>query len=456
MVTKGRAKIDPDEDEEVSVEPVSVSSVRPTSESDSATGSRMDVDPAGVTSSSRKRPLQVDGDRVQLKCVHVMTQRIVDFLTKWRRWWGTLLQGQKFTSDTEISFIYRHETTGDLAFIEGYLQRCVVSERSSELMLEEEVLTLSYIRRRVDADLYNYTVALPRRHCWSVIQAIVAILRTAIDDYSAIPFVVKVANVVIAVFVVSVVMRSRAKKLDKCVSLLDAVLRMLKENGPFRDACEKWTLQVIRDWYEDGECVFLVPCTRRTIRDGYRYLPIVRHYCVRSVMCEPQVRYSVATMTPMWRPVVTATKVFNLLADDRMDRPEIVVVCDDSRVSTRLMEWQTSGVRRCVTLNAARLEDQELRRLLLAEVLKDAESFRVDLCGTTCSATFLSSSDVVKGFLDADALGDSILLDADDVIDVLVRPRTLMEYELVRGVSERAVAAGILFEGKALEDLLKE
>ena len=291
---------------------------------------------------------------------------------------------------------------------------------------------------------------------------------------------VKVANVAIAVFVVSVVMRrSRTKKLDKCLQVVNALLRLLTENGSFREAFERWTLQVIRDWYEDGECVILAPCTKQPVRASHRYLPLVRHYCLKSIECEPLIRYSVATMTPMWRPVVSATKVFNLLTDERMDWPEIAVVCTDSRIPTRLLEWHPSGVRRCVTLNAVRQEDQERRRLLLTEVLKDAELFLDATRETGCSATFLSSADVVKGFLDVDTLGDSIFLDADDVVDVLLRLRsenkqgpravfwlqesqtfeaalTLSEHELVRAVSERAVTAGILFEGKALEDAFEE
>ena len=148
FTTKRRDRIvddDDDDDDGESVEPVSVSSVRPTSESDYATGGQMDVDLEGATSTSRKRPLQAVGDRLQFRCAGVMTQRDIDFLTKWRRWWGALLRGHNFTGDTEISFLYRCDSVTDPTIVDEFLRRCVMSERRRELMLKEEVLMLAYI-----------------------------------------------------------------------------------------------------------------------------------------------------------------------------------------------------------------------------------------------------------------------------------------------------------------------
>ena len=478
IVTRGVATTGT-EDGDVSVEPASLSSVKPTSGSEGATGSHMDVNQVEARSRPLKRALQDDSDRVSLRCVDALMERDIEYLSAWRTWWRSLLRGHRFTVNSEVTMLCRRDSVASAALVDEFLGRCVLPMQRNGLRVADEVLLLSYFRRLANVDLYNYTVALPRHHCWSVLQGVVALLRTVVDDYSVIPFTMKVPNVAFAVFVVSIVTRKgKAKKLGKCVLYVDALLRLLKDNAMLRGLFERWTLQVIREWYVEGECVFLAPATRQPVQEGLRYLPLVRFYSFLAERREPLLRYGVATVTPTWKPVVAVTKAFNLLGGERMDWPEIAVVCEKGRVPTTLMEWTPSGVRKCVTLGDARQQDQDRRRLLLAEVHKDAEAFREVAKGTACSAMFLSSADVVRSFLDETALSDFVILDADDVIDLIRRWKdsdnqgtralfwwqeaqnfeaalTMTERELVRGVSERAVAAGVLYDGKALEDVVE-
>ena len=96
------------------------------------------------------------------------------------------------------------------------------------------------------------------------------------------------------------------------------------------------------------------------------------------------------------------------------------------------------------------------------------------MCSTSC-VTYFSSAGLIRELFDTNFLGGFIVLDTDEVVDVLVRLRaekldgpravfwshearlfeaalTMTELEDVRGVSERAQAAGVQFQGKTLEE----